>query len=100
MSVSRKAEVKLTPACNGITSASLEVSMHDYDVFELYPDHSLRLRLSVHGTQVALATLEALASRTINECFATDISTQEIIGRVNEGRAVARILYEDGFCTN
>jgi len=44
--------------------------------------------------------LEALAEQTVNECFATDITTQEIIGRVNEGRATARILDDDWSSTN
>jgi hypothetical protein len=68
---------------------------HDYDVFEVFPDHTLRWRECVHGTRSALAKLEALAKLTVNECFAADIRTQEIVGRVNEGRAVARILEDD-----
>ena len=68
---------------------------HEYDVFELFPDHTIRWRVCVHGTQTALAKLEALAKLTDNECFATDVSTQEIIGRVNEGRATVRILEDD-----
>jgi hypothetical protein len=68
---------------------------HEYDVFEVFPDHTIRWRLCVHGESSALAKLEALAQQTVNECFATDISTQEIIGRVNEGRATARILDDD-----
>jgi hypothetical protein len=68
---------------------------HEYDVFEVFPDHTIRWRLCVHGASSALAKLEALAQQTVNECFATDISTQEIIGRVNEGRATARILDDD-----
>lgn len=67
----------------------------EYDLFEVFPDHTIRWRVCVHGTQTALAKLDALAQLTDNECFATDISTQEIIGRVNEGRAIARILYDD-----
>jgi len=67
----------------------------DCDVFEVYPDHTIRWRICVRGTRPALDTLEALAKQTVNECFATDIGTQEIIGRVNEGRAAARILEND-----
>jgi hypothetical protein len=73
---------------------------HDYDVFEIYPDHSIKWRISVHGTQNALATLEALTKQTVNECFASDMDTQEIVGHVNEGRASARILDDDGFAAN
>jgi len=72
----------------------------DYDVSEVFPDHTIRWRVCVHGTRPALAKLEALAEQTVNECFATDITTQEIIGRVNEGRAMARILDDDWSGTN
>jgi len=72
----------------------------DYDVFEVFPDHTIRWRVCVHGARSALAKLEALAKQTVNECFATDITTQEIIGRVNEGRAMARILDDDWYGTN
>jgi hypothetical protein len=64
----------------------------DYDLFEVFPDHTVRWRVCVHGTRSALAKLHALAKQTDNECFAADISTQEVIGRVNQGRATAEIL--------
>jgi hypothetical protein len=67
----------------------------EYDVFEVCPDHSLKWRVRVLGKQTTLAALEALTNETVNECFAMDIRTQEIIGCVNEGRAQARILDED-----
>ena len=67
----------------------------DYDVFEVFPDRTIRWRVCVRGTRTALAKLQALARLTDNECFATDARTQEIIGRVNEGRATARILDDD-----
>jgi hypothetical protein len=67
----------------------------EYDVFEIYPDHTLRWRVSVLGRQATLAALEALTNETVNECFATETGTQEIIGRVNEGRARARILDDE-----
>jgi hypothetical protein len=67
----------------------------EYDVFEVCPDHSLKWRVRVLGKQATLAALEALTNETVNECFAMDIRTQEIIGSVNEGRAQARILDED-----
>ena len=73
---------------------------HDYDVFEVFPDRSLKWRVCVHGTQLALATLEEIAKKTVNECFASNVSTQEIIGRVNEGRSTARILEDEGAGTN
>lgn len=38
---------------------------HDYDVFEVYPDHTIRRRICVHGVRPALDTLEALAKQTV-----------------------------------
>ena len=72
---------------------------HDYDLFEVFPDHTVRWRVCIHGARRALAKLQALAQQTDNECFATDISTQEIIGRVNQGRATVGIL-DDWIGTN
>ena len=68
---------------------------HEYDVFEICPDHSLRWRVCVLGRRATLAALAALTDETANECFATEIGTQEIVGRVNEGRARVRILDDD-----
>jgi hypothetical protein len=56
----------------------------DYDVFEVFPDHSLQWRTCVSGIQVALATLRAIGQQTVNECFAIELNAHEIIGRVNE----------------
>ena len=67
----------------------------EYDVFEIYPDHSLKWHACVLGTPRALEKLKALSQQTLNECFAADLSTQEIIGRVNEGGAVAQTLNDD-----
>jgi hypothetical protein len=55
---------------------------------------------SVIGLARAVAKLEALGRETLNECFATDLATQEIIGRVNEGRAAATIFDDDGATAN
>jgi len=75
--------------------------MHqDYDVFEVFPDHTLRWRVCVHGTQLALATLEEIAKRTVNECFASNVGTQEIIGRANEGPSTAHVPDDDGSGAN
>ena len=72
---------------------------HDYDLFEVFPDHTVRWCGCIHGTRAALAKLQLLAQQTDNECFATDFSTQEIIGRVNQGRATVGIL-DDWIDTN
>jgi hypothetical protein len=59
----------------------------DYDLFELFPDGSVMWRVSIHGTELALATLAAIGKQTINECFAKNLTTQQVIGRVNEASA-------------
>ena len=64
--------------------------------FSLAPFHCIHQR----SMNLFRAKLEALAKQTVNECFATDITTQEIIARVNEGRAMARILDDDWSDTN
>jgi hypothetical protein len=62
-----------------------------YDVFEVLPNRSLTLRACVRGTQRALEALKAVGSRTMNECFATDPETREVIGRVNNERSAVLI---------
>jgi hypothetical protein len=66
-----------------------------YDVFEIYPDHSVKWHACVAGLALAVAKLEALGRETLNECFATDLDTQQIIARVNAGPSVAKILDDD-----
>jgi hypothetical protein len=56
----------------------------DYDIFERFPDASLRFLIRVHGTQHVPKVLEERGKQTTNECFAMNIRTQEIIGRVND----------------
>ena len=56
----------------------------DYDLFEVFPDGSVMWRVSIRGTQLALATLAAIGKQTVNECFAKNLRTQRVIGRVNE----------------
>ena len=67
-----------------------------YDVFQIYPDHSIRWRVCVVGRQETLVELEALTNETVNKYFATDVGTQEIVGHVHEGRAQERILDDGG----
>jgi len=54
-----------------------------YDVFEILLDRSVKWRLCVRNKQRAIDLLKALGNQTFNECFATDLWTREIIGRVN-----------------
>jgi hypothetical protein len=57
----------------------------EFDLYEMFPDHSIQWRSCVRGTQHALEALQEIAQQTDNECFATDLGTDEIIARVNEG---------------
>jgi hypothetical protein len=56
-----------------------------YDLFERFPDHTLRWRSCVRGTERALEALLEMGQQTVNECFASDLDTNEILARVNEG---------------
>jgi hypothetical protein len=67
----------------------------EYDVFEILLNRSVKWHLCVGGKQHALDVLKALGSRTFNECFATNLGTQEVIGRVNSGSKAARSVIED-----
>jgi hypothetical protein len=56
----------------------------DYDIFERLPDASVRCLIRVHGTRHVRDVLETRGKLTANECFAKNIRTGEIIGRVND----------------
>lgn len=61
----------------------------EYNVFEILPEGSARLRAFVKGTRHALWMLKVVGRHTCNECFATSLNTLKIIGRVNEGSSTA-----------
>jgi len=67
----------------------------EFDVFEVLPNRSVKWHFCVREKQLALDMLTALGSRTFNECFATDLGTQEIIGRVNGGNVAPQSIIED-----
>ena len=67
----------------------------DYDIFEILRDRSVKWRLCVRDKQCALDMLKVVGNRTFNECFATDLWTREIIGRVNSGNIAAQPIVED-----
>jgi hypothetical protein len=67
----------------------------EYDVFEVLLNRSVKWHVCVREKQHALDMLKALGSRTFNECFATILGTQEIIGRVNCGSLTAKSSIED-----
>ena len=69
----------------------------EYDLYELFPDRSIKWRSCVRGTQRAVEALQEMAEQTDNECFATELGTDEIIARVNEG---PQILDDDGSSAN
>ena len=56
----------------------------DYDIFERFPDASLRSLIRVHGTGHVPMMLKERGKHTTNECFAMNIRTREIIARVND----------------
>ena len=59
----------------------------DYDIFEKFPDASVRCLTRVHGTGHVPKILEGRGKQTTNECFAMNIRTREIIARVNDNVA-------------
>ena len=54
-----------------------------YEIFEVMPDGSSVKRMVVHGLEFAKVTLEDLARRTTNECFAADINTHQVVAQLN-----------------
>jgi hypothetical protein len=71
-----------------------------YDVFEIYPDHSVKWHACVVGLARAIEKLEALGRETLNECFATDLGTQQIVARVNADPSVEKILDDSSASAN
>jgi hypothetical protein len=67
----------------------------DYDLFEVLSDGSVKWRSCVRDKQRALVMLKVVGSRTFNQCFAINLVTQEIIGRVNSRRIAAQPSVED-----
>jgi hypothetical protein len=64
----------------------------EYDVFEVLLNGSVKWHLCIRKKQRALDMLKAVGTRTYNECFATNLETQEIIGRVNERHLAAQFV--------
>lgn len=55
----------------------------EYDLFEVFPGGEKLWRGSHRGQERALMALEALGRKTKNECFAAELGTEIVIGRVN-----------------
>ena len=49
----------------------------DYDIFERFPDSSVRCLICVHGTGHVPKVLEKRGKQTMNECFAMNTRTRE-----------------------
>jgi hypothetical protein len=56
----------------------------DYDIFEKFPDTSIRFLTRVQGTRHVPKVLEERGKQTTNECYAMNIRTREVIARVND----------------
>ena len=67
----------------------------EYDVFEILPNRSVRWHFWVRGKQCALYMLKAVGTRTFNECFAMNLATREIIGRVNNRTVASQAVAEE-----
>ena len=67
-----------------------------YEVFEVLANGVPQKVTVVTGLEVAKSRLHALADRTINECFAADAETHQIVAHVNipamKRRNIKRIL--------
>lgn len=66
----------------------------EYDVFEILLNRSVKWHSCFREKQRALEVLKALGTQTFNECFATDLATREIIGRVNR-RSAGKTIREE-----
>jgi hypothetical protein len=56
----------------------------DYDIYERFPNASVRCLIRVHGTGHVPKVLEERGKQTTNECFAMNTRTREVIARVND----------------
>jgi hypothetical protein len=59
----------------------------DFDIFEKFPDTSVRFLTRVQGTRHVPKVLEERGKQTTNECYAMNIRTREVIARVNDKAA-------------
>lgn len=66
-----------------------------YDIFEVLPDSAIVWRLDVRGMGGALQDLETIGKETTNECFAIDLKTRKVIGRVNQLRDAMQITVDE-----
>lgn len=76
----RLAQRQLTPMQVG----RKEVAVYRaYDIFEVMSDGSSIKRAAATGLEFAKLSLEELAGRTTNECFAADRITHQVVAQVN-----------------
>ena len=56
----------------------------EYDIFEVSADLTIRWHICVSGKKRALNALKIVGLQTLNQCFATELKTGEIIGWANK----------------
>ncbi|PYT78413.1 MAG: hypothetical protein DMG40_20150 [Acidobacteria bacterium] len=67
-----------------------------YELFEVLPNGVPQKMTVATGLELAKSRLQALAKQTLNECFAADAKTRQIVAQMNvppvKRRAIKRIL--------
>ena len=70
-----------------------------YEIFEVSPDGSPQKVTVVPGLEFAKVTLQALAKRTQNECFAADAKTHQLVMQLNvpptKLRRIFQVTYDE-----
>ena len=59
----------------------------EYDIFEVRPDMTIRWHICVSGKKRALDALKMVGLQTLNQCFAAELKTGEVIGWANKQTA-------------
>jgi hypothetical protein len=54
-----------------------------YEIFEVLQNGSVRRVAVVSGFEFAKVTLHELAKRTLNECFAAEAKTRQVVAQLN-----------------
>ncbi|HYY73067.1 MAG TPA: hypothetical protein VE778_05690 [Candidatus Bathyarchaeia archaeon] len=65
-----------------------------YEIFEVPPNGSPQKVTVVPGLEFAKVTLQALAKRTQNECFAADAKTRQLVMQLNVPPAKLRRIFQ------
>lgn len=65
-----------------------------YEIFEVPPNGSPQKVTVVPGLEFAKVTLQGLAKRTSNECFAADAKTRQVVMQLNVAPAKLRRIFQ------